>query len=350
MPSDSLRNMKSIRFRDPPLSVKHQITFFQRLSHILEKGYPLLDALKMTGWDVALKPTTEAVARSLSKGDTLDAACEKARFSSTVTQFLYFSHIHNDLPKTLKQCKDLLQMKKDYKQRFFQVIRYPLFLFIFLVIAFLILQQTVMPNFVLLFEGQENKALGLMVLMTHALNAIGICSIIFFLSLMCLKFILPHLTLQKKLSFYHRVPLVKFYQSFSLSFLFTTHLYSLLQAGLTLKESMELMKNHKQYEILSFYSEQILSELSEGKSFGEALHSCTLFRTELTDIFHHTNDIKALQDELEMLAAFFMEYMQEKIKAWLQMIQPVFFVCIAVVIISIYASIMLPLYQWMQQI
>ncbi|MGP4061726.1 type II secretion system F family protein [Halobacillus sp. H74] len=158
MPSDSLRNMKSIRFREPPLSVKHQITFFQRLSHILGKGYPLLDALKMTGWDVALKPTTEAVARSLSKGDTLDAACEKARFSSTVTQFLYFSHIHNDLPKTLKQCKDLLQMKKDYKQRFFQVIRYPLFLFIFLVIAFLILQQTVMPNFVLLFEGQENKA------------------------------------------------------------------------------------------------------------------------------------------------------------------------------------------------
>lgn len=350
MPLATFMKMKGKHYRDPKLSAQHQITFFHRLSHILGKGYPLLEALKITGWDPRLKPTADILTSALGEGDSIHTACQRARFSSTATNFLYFSHVNHDLPKVFTQCKDLLEMKKSYKERFFQVIRYPLFLFVFLIIAFLLLQKTVMPNFLTLFAGQENRTLSIMFGMTHVMNALGVIMILFFFMLLSLKFILPKLPLQRKLHVYEKIPLLKMFQSFSLSFLFTTHLHSLLQAGLTLKESMELMEKHHQYDILSHYSRNILSELSEGKTFAQALYHCPLFRYELTNIFHHTNDMKALQHELEMLADFFMDYIEEKIRTWLQLIQPIFFVCIAIVIISIYASIMLPLYQWMNQI
>ncbi|CDQ17983.1 type II secretion system F family protein [Halobacillus karajensis] len=350
MHSASSPAAKWTRFRDTPLSVKHQILFFKRCSHILDKGYPLLEALKMTGWDPQLKPISEILLQSLRSGDPIHLACQKARFSLSVTNFLYFSQVHHDLSKSFRQCKDLLQMKKDYKDRFLRVLRYPLFLFVFLVIACIVLQRTVMPNFIILFEGQNNQSFTLMVNMMHAVNAMGAATIFLFLSGGLLIIILPRISLQKKLPLYEKVPLLKFYQSFSASFLFTTHLYSLLTAGLTIKESLELIRDHKQYKLISYYSERILTDLSSGKTFAQSIYSCPLFRPELTNVFHYTNDIHALKDELEVLAEFFMDYINQKITGWLQIIQPAFFILIAVMIICIYASIMLPLYQWMNQI
>ncbi|WP_226582990.1 type II secretion system F family protein [Halobacillus litoralis] len=340
---------KFLRSKDPPLPIDHQIIFLHRLSHILKKGYPLVEALQMTGWDHRLKAKADDMILTLKLGEPFSTACERARFSSTVTTFLYFSNFQDNLAEIIHQCRELLQMKKDQKEKLFKVIRYPFLLFIFLIAAFIIMKKTVIPNFLLLFEGEDNKALWLMIVINYMMNISGIVVILFIIAATSFKFILPRLSIQKKLSLYERFPPLKTYHSFNVSFLFTTHLYSLLQAGLTLKQAMELIQGHHQHEILAHYSQRIVLDLSEGKTTASAIHSCSLFRNELTDIFHHTNDMKALQDELEMLSEFFMEYMQEKINSWLQMIQPVFFIGIAIVIVSIYASIMLPLYHWMNQ-
>lgn len=66
--------------RTPVLSVQLQIDFFHRVSHILEKGYPLLEALSMTGWDARLKPVSHELIEVLKGGDTISLALEKAVF------------------------------------------------------------------------------------------------------------------------------------------------------------------------------------------------------------------------------------------------------------------------------
>ncbi|MYL47976.1 hypothetical protein GLV98_00705 [Halobacillus litoralis] len=346
----SLQKTKWTRFRDPPLPVSQQILFFKRCSHILDKGYPLLDALEMTGWDTSLKSTCDILTQHLSAGHPIHEAFMKARFSHSVTNFLYFSQVHHNLSRSFHQCKDMLQLKKDYKEKFVKVIRYPVFLLVFLIIACTILQRTVIPNFLNLFEGEKDGTFRLMVIIMHVMNGLGILVLLSGLLLVVIMIILPRMTLKKKLSLYERVPLLKLYHSYSVSFLFTTHLHSLLQAGLPLKDSIEMICRHKKYELLSHYCKELLYELSNGKTFAQAIYSCPLFRPELTNIFHHTNDIKALKDELELLAEFFIDYLNQKISAWLHIIQPAFFIIIATVIILIYASIMLPLYQWMNQI
>ncbi|WP_406944385.1 type II secretion system F family protein [Halobacillus sp. SY10] len=346
----SLQKTKWTRFRDPPLPVGQQILFFKRCSHILDKGYPLLDALQMTGWDTKLKSTCDILTQHLSAGHPIHEAFIKARFSLSVTNFLYFSQVHHNLSRSFQQCKDMLQLKKDYKEKFVKVIRYPVFLFVFLIIACTILQRTVIPNFLNLFEGEKDGTFRLMVIIMHVMNGLGLLVLLTSLLLIAVMIILPRMTLKKKLSLYERVSLLKLYHSYSVSFLFTTHLHSLLQAGLPLKEAIEMIHGHKKYVLLSHYCKQLLHELSNGKTVAQAIYSCPLFRPELTNIFHHTNDIDALKDELELLAEFFMEYLSQKISTWLHIIQPAFFIIIATVIILIYASIMLPLYQWMNQI
>ncbi|WP_246139239.1 type II secretion system F family protein [Halobacillus faecis] len=346
----SLPKMKWTRFREPPLPITQQILFFKRCSHILNKGYPLLDALQMTGWDTKLKFTCDVLTQHLSAGHPIHEAFIKARFSLSVTNFLYFSQVHHNLSRSFQQCRDMLQLKKDYKEKFLKIIRYPVFLFVFLIIAFTILQRTVIPSFLHLFEGEKGGTFRLMIIIMHAMNGIAILVLLTGLLLIGIVIILPRMTLKKKLSLYERVSLLKLYHSYSVSLLFTTHLHSLLQAGLPLKNAIEMIQSHKKYELLSHYCKELLHELSNGKTFAQAVYSCPLFRPELTNIFHHTNDIEALKDELELLTEFFMEYLNQKITTWLHVIQPAFFIIIATVIILIYASIMLPLYQWMNQI
>ncbi|MGP4074392.1 type II secretion system F family protein [Halobacillus sp. K22] len=336
--------------RKSKLPVAIQILFFHRLSHILHKGYPLLEALKMTGWDPSLRPLSDELNIHLSKGETIDNAFLHVHFSPLVTNFLYFGRVHQDLPAMFKQCEELLKMKKEYSHKLFQVLRYPLFLLLFLIAAFSILKHTILPNFLLLFQGEDSSSLWFMMALDYFINGIVILSGALLVVLMIMKLILPRLSLNTRIELYEKVPLLKIYHSFMTSFLFTTHLNSLFKAGLPLKQSLEIMSSHHRYELLSFYSEKIILQLAEGKTLGQSVHSCSLLKSELTNLFHQTSDIEALNHELEMLSEFFIEYVQEKMLKWMQMIQPLFFIIIAVIVVCIYASIMLPLYQWMDQI
>lgn len=335
--------------RERSLSTSQQALFFHRLSHILLKGYPLLDALKMTGWDPSLKPIADLLTMYLVRGEKIDTAFQKANFSKMITNFLYFGRVHHDLPVMFRQCEQLLQMKKDYQRKLMQVLRYPLLLFVFLILAFMIIKQTILPNFLSLFQDDQ-QSLWLMIGVNYLINALGFLGLcILFISIIY-PLVIPRLPLDKKLKLYQRVFFIHYYHSFHLSYLFTTHLQSLLTAGLTLREALEVISKHEKYEILSYYSKRILEELAEGTTIGQAMHSCPLLRKELTSLFHHTNDTQTLKDELSMLTSFFMEYFNDKASKTLQLIQPLFFMFIAIIVICIYASIMLPLYQWMGEI
>ncbi|MYL19759.1 hypothetical protein GLW04_07640 [Halobacillus litoralis] len=336
--------------RTPVLSVQLQIDFFHRVSHILEKGYPLLEALSMTGWDARLKPVSHELIEVLKGGDTISLALEKARFSNTVTQYLAFSQYQDDLPKAFKQCRELLLMKKEYKEKFLSAVRYPVFLFLFLLLTFIIMKRTIIPNFTTLFADHESSPLTLMLLLNHSINIVGILVVFVLVIGAGLSLSIPRLPLKKRMQWIEKLPPLRMYHSYKLSFLFSSHLSSLFQAGLPLKDALVLLKEHKQDDVLSFYCTNILQDLSEGSTISSSLHQCRLLRKELTDLFHHTNDRHALKNELDMFSDFLMTLMQEKIQKSIQWIQPVFFVGIALVIVMVYAAIMLPLYQWMNQL
>ncbi|RWZ60090.1 hypothetical protein EQV77_02010 [Halobacillus fulvus] len=351
MLSDSLKKHTFIGWNHKKVKSPTQVLFFQRLSYILSKGYPLVDALKMTGWDVRLKPLGDEIILRLKKGDPLDQAFQKAGFSPMVINFLYFGNVHHDLPLLFEQCAKLLRMKSEYIQKIANVLRYPLLLFLFIMAAFIVMKKTILPNFLLMFDSDTTGTLWLLHTLNLLLNSFFILCVMIILSAIILKLYLSRIdNIEKKITLYEKIPWLKAYHTFSSSYLFTTHLHSLLQTGMPLKQSLDIMSGHQNYEIMSHYSRLITKQLASGRTLGQSIHHCTLLKSELTDLFHQTNDRDALRDELGMLAFFLMEDLQQKLTKWLQLIQPTFFLIIAVIIICIYASIMLPLYQWMQQI
>ncbi|WP_079479682.1 type II secretion system F family protein [Halobacillus salinus] len=329
------------------LSVKTQILFFHRISHILSKGYPLLEAMKIAAWDPKLIPITSELSIQLQRGATLDEAFEKVNFSPFVVTFLYFGKHHLDLSGTFRQCEKMLTLQSTYKQKVIQALRYPLFLLLFIIIAFGVIQRNILPNFLLLFENE--RTLWLMKLISLSLNLFGIVAILLTLLSLLWYLFSPKVELPTYLKMIDRIKLIREAYSLVLSYLFTSHMQTLLSTGLSLKQSLDLITHQTRHRVLAHYGERILQDLQDGKTIGQAIHPCSLLREELTNLFHQTNDVQALTSELELLEHFYLNYMETTLSKWVQRIQPTFFILIAILVVTIYASIMLPLYQWMDQ-
>ncbi len=347
-----IRKKQKDRSSSKKIPLGKQITFFHRMAALLGKGYPLVDALKMTSWDHSLKPITVSLIQHLTQGDPIDVAFQKVNFTKSAVNFLYFGRIHHDLPSLFQQCEDLLLLQKQYTSKLKQVLRYPLLLLCFLVIAFTIIKQKVLPNFITLFQTNDSKPITFILIqfINYLINGMGLIIVASLVLYVLWKVIKPKLTVEQCLTLYQKVNIWRWVKTYSFTFLLATHLSSLLAAGLTLQAALEMIKSQTKYTELSHYCNLILSSLSEGVTLGQAIHQCPLLKEELTSIFHQVNDLQALSQELTVLSEFLMEQIQDKIMNLIQLVQPVFFIIIAVIIVTIYAAIMLPLYEWMGQI
>ncbi len=352
MPSATFKLFSRAPDQPKKLPIRKQILFLRRICHLLERGFPLLEALKMTSWDPSLAPITHTITEQLKTGQPMDTAFQQASFSRNVVSFLFFARINQDLPSMFRQCADLLNIQEEYTRKLKQVLRYPLFLLIFVIIAFGVIKRTIIPSFQSLFENEASKPFSLIVLNVLDVGITGFCymSAAIILALFLFKLYLPKLTMNQRLTIYEKTPFLKEYQIFTVTFLFATHLSSLLKAGLSLKHALEIIAGQTKYIILSHYAKMILIRLNEGILLGQAVYPCSLIKGDVTTIFHHTNDLDTLSKELQVYSELLMDQLKERLTQTMQLIQPVFFMIIACVVVLIYASIMLPMYQWMEQI
>jgi len=93
-----------------------------------------------------------------------------------------------------------------------------------------------------------------------------------------------------------------------------------------------------------------MKELENGTSIAHALTQCHLFEAELTAIFKNNTSQTFLIKDLRMYADFLLDTMQEKMKRILTLIQPIIFIFIAISIIFLYLSLLIPMFQLIQNI
>ncbi|GGC91587.1 ComG operon protein 2 [Thalassobacillus devorans] len=329
-----------------------QLQFLERMSRLLNKGYPLLEALEIVTWDERFADITAEIIKELKNGRPIDVCLKKSGFSKNVVSFLYFARIHSNLDEVFHQCSTMLQLDRTYVNKFKQVIRYPIFLSIFLVIMLVVMDQTIFPALLDLFRsGQES--IGLQIAVNLVSFVIGTSKVflllLIFLALLW-KFKHKKLSINSQIKLFEKIPLIRDYQKIKLTFLFATHFHSILSTGTSMKEALHVISSQNHYPLLAHHSLHILHQLEEGATLAQAIHQCPLFRAELTTIFHKTADLTTMTRDLAVLAEMLTEMTKQKLNKALELIQPIFFVIIAVFILFIYGSIMLPMYQWMNQL
>jgi competence protein ComGB len=328
-----------------------QLTFLKRLSRSLSNGYPLLSALETLKWDKSLTELSTNVIRILKSGKSLDQALEEIHFHPVISTYLYFAKDYGDLEKSINKCMEFYENRLEYTKKFTQVIRYPIILVIIFAIVFFFIQHSVLPNLLFLFQqnDQDSQIVSIAITLTsltyYCFIFLVISCVVFRLIWNYLKVNIP---IEKQLTIYHFVPFYRSYLKLNTSFLFSTHVGSLLKTGLSIKDVLSILSNQKKLPILAYYATSLISGLNQGLHVSLLMGQFTFINPQLASIFQKNSNIEFLEKDLTTYSTFLTDEINQRMIKIITYIQPIFFICLGLFIILIYLSLMLPMYQIIQ--
>lgn len=335
------------------LPLELQIKFLQRLANLLEKGYSLLHALTILQYDPELKEIAKQIMELLTRGHSLDKALQTFRFSRYVNSFLYFSRQYGNLTTALRESSRFLSKQQMYQKKFRKVIHYPAMLFLFLTALLLSVKTFLLPSFLQLYSSMSVQSSSLLLLlkwMNISMYVFLLLVVISLVSVIWWKVKSKHLSTSKVILLYTKIPLLNQIVRTHTTYLFTYHFSSLLKSGMLLKNGLIVISKQSHFRILQHNAIQIYDHLEKGGSLSNAVLQCELFHRDLAKIIHHNETDGRLQEDLEVYAEWMVEDMEQKILKWLSSVQPILFSTLALLIVAIYLSIMMPILDLMKLI
>lgn len=345
--------LKRFIIRRKTLGSAVQLRFLQLLHRLLTNGYPLLDAIETIQWNKELVKPATTILKSLEDGMSIDKAFDQANFHPMITAYLYFVKGNGDLEGSIKKCVAMYEYRIKNTTKFQQAARYPLILLFIFALLLYFIKQSVLPSFQDIFQTSmsASSTVHLSIILIEMLSTItavlfivlGVILLVWFLTK-------DNLPIEKQLKIYRAIPLYRSFLKLQTSFYFATHFSSLLKTGMSFKEILDQMTQQKKLPIISYYAQQMTSELSRGVHIASLLTVFSFLEGQLTNIFSKNADAQALEKDLSMYAELLMEEIQRKIMKIITLVQPIFFTILAGFIIFIYITLMWPMFQLIKTI
>ncbi|KGX85029.1 competence type IV pilus assembly protein ComGB [Pontibacillus marinus] len=348
----SLKN----RFRGSPIkkpSPHQQIQFLNRLSNLLNRGYSLMSALSILYFDPALKKVIEHIHPHLLSGTSLHEALEELGFSKYVVSYLYFSREYGNLRRALSQSAMILEQQVEFKKKFQKVIRYPVVLFILFFGLLLFVKVFLLPTFLQLYASMNVQSTTIMTTLKWLDRSLYFILGFSIFTVLCITGIVisqKRSPIERVLSVYRRIPGWRTYLKTQTSYLFSYHFSSLLKSGMSIKQCLSIMRDQRHFPILAFHASCMFKDLERGSSLAHSVQKQLFFHEDMSQLISRNQNDGRLDQDLEVYAEWIIDELQQGLLKILTLIQPLMFILLAVFIMMIYSSIMLPLLEWMRQI
>ncbi|GEM00473.1 competence protein ComGB [Halolactibacillus halophilus] len=335
------------------LSIHHQLAFMKRLQTLLEAHYSMKEALTYVQFNKKFYHASNFLLQELGNGKHFDVSLAELSFHPQFVTHVHYGLLQGNLAEGIYQAVSFITQQHQLKQQFIKTIRYPLVLILgFLTILYFI-QMYIYPNFLQLFQTAEQTS-------PMIETAIFCVSLLFYflrISLMSLMlfgliavFIYKKMSPSQLMSLLLRLPIAFQFVRLHTSFFFAHHLKNLLDGHFSIKEALTLITKEQNQSILTQSLTEILSTLDQGDSLYQSLSAHSFFSDRLSYIFQ-TNESQALiRLSLDLYLTETFEDVTQTIEKLIKYIQPIIFSLIAMSIVLIYLSILMPMINMMNTI
>lgn len=341
------------QWANKPPKKELQLRFLKRLERLLANGYPLITALEIIKWDKHLDFIASSVITSLKSSSTFNQALEKTNFNPTITSYLYFVQSNGDIQASIEKCISMFEQRMLYVRKFQEAVRYPLILFFIFALLLYFVKQSVLPSFIDLFHNNNGTASTVLISISiiDFLTQFSMIIIIFFIIVLLIWRISKHkISIENQIKLYRVIPVYNQYKKTQTSFLFASHVSSLLKTGMSIKEILLIIAQQKKQPILSHFALLMTTELSKGVYITNLLANLPLIQNQISIIFQKNADAEALERDLNIYAELLIEELHRNITKTITYIQPAFFVILAGFIVFIYITLMWPMFQLIETI
>jgi len=239
----------------------------------------------------------------------------------------------------LLKIEEYLDNLAKVKKKLIEVATYPMMLLGFLVLIMIGLRNYLLPQL-----SSQN----------FATQLIGHLPTIFLLTVLMLLGLTGAIYLifkgQKRIpvySFLARLPFVGSFVKIYLTAYYAREWGNMIGQGLELSQIFQIMQEQRSV-LFQEIGQDLGQALQNGQEFSDKIASYSFFKKELSLIIEYGEVKSKLGSELEIYALKTWEEFFGRVNRTMNLIQPLVFVFVALMIVLLYAAMLLPLYQNME--
>lgn len=337
-----LKNLNNKEKSNNKTPIKVQLDLLESLDLFLQRGYSLTETIDI----LYIKYQLQEMRELLRQGRLLSDIFALMEFDQDVLLILQIAETSGNLKNAVNKSVTLLKNKIASKDQLIEVLKYPLLLAIIMIVALGFVAHFLIPQFESIYISFGIE-LNLFVSIVFGIIKIlpVVTSIILLIILVMFKFIASR-NLDTRVKIYLKFDFiaknyVKLYNQ-----IFVINMTNLLLMGLRLDEILEILAQQNYNLLVQKEARRIHVELKQGTSLASAI-SNELYHDELILLIKEGELHNTLIPNLENYIIFAQKERESRTQKMLFLIQPIFYGVFGLLIVMLYVSIFIPMYQMM---
>jgi competence protein ComGB len=176
------------------------------------------------------------------------------------------------------------------------------------------------------------------------LSSLVFAFLIFFLLLLHFLICFRRVSADKKLRLLISIPVVRSFIRLYCTYHLTFYLGSLLQSGLSMLKALEAMSGRGAASFISFEAGQMSARLRNGEAIEAVVAGRPWYLPDLVLLIRRGQAGGSLGQTLSQFSGIVLEHMDKKMRALLAFCQPVLLVLVGMLVLILFLSILLPVF------
>ncbi|MFS0644003.1 competence type IV pilus assembly protein ComGB [Siminovitchia sp. 179-K 8D1 HS] len=324
--------------------------FLTRIAEMTDKGFTLAESLDFLGrmHDRHLS-TFQKMIDGLQSGEPIHRVFHQLGFDRQACSQLFFAEKHGFITTAMKESGNYLLRKDEQRKKLFRLLQYPFILLLILLLVGFLLHHLLLPRFQLFYDSMDYKPNLALKWFLHIMQTFPYYVTFAFLMAGCVFLVTSRILHSKsaldRALFFSGTPFIHSYYKLYQTIFISREWSFLLKSGFSINEIIEIMLTQPFHPLLKESAAEIRSMLKTGYSFSEALIHLGFLEEEMIEIVAHGEKNGKLDSELLFYSEFCLLKLEEKTMRVFTFLQPVIFLLIGLIVIAIYLSIFLPMFQ-----
>lgn len=330
--------------------------FLMKVGELLEQGYAIDQVLDILTWEQteAVKMIIYEMQEELKKGSPFHEVISSYGFPVDIVAYIYFSETCGSLPTGLQGAGELYLKRVETFTKIWQMIRYPAALLFLLFFISIVLLHVLFPQFNQLFQTMniDFPVFTLFMMQVFRYAPYAIFPLFFLLLTLVLFYFLKfrHYPSKKQYMILYKIPLLSSFLRLFLTYYLSLQFSGMLKGGLSIYEACTVLERQQHFPFYQVEGAYLKTQLQEGNSLHHALEDAGWYRPEIKFVIQHGQSTGKLGEELYYYSERVMQVLERKVKKIVMAVQPVMFCFIGAVVLGMFLSVFLPMFQMMTNI
>ena len=319
--------------------------FLKNLYTLLESGYSVEESLKICQ-HIMHYPVIEKMIEKLRNGESLEMVLSHSDFPKLFLEYFYFFKNKNCLSEAIQKSLDICVMKQEYQNQLKSKLTYPLILMTFLLLFSIFVVFVLLPNVNQLFDSfqiQKSLLIQIMFIFFYAMPVfiIGLGTSVIFLLVRLIW------ALQKKsyriIEWYLKLPIFKICLQKYFSLKFAVYYHELLNEEIDSTSIIALLNEQMTESDLKIVLYEINNRLHDGEALEDILEDFEYFDQLFLSFFQMYMKNPIQKQSLSHYIDLTYEQIDLWISQFLKYFVPSIYGFVAIFVITIYVSIIIPM-------